>query len=1161
MNCNKYITFFFALLLLLLSQQSSAQCDQWRATAIAESSVCAASGKITVTLNDTAAGSLINIQYRLTAVTGNYNVSPAASGVFQNVPAGTYDVVVSAICNGTTVFNTVRTVVAGNYVPLTATVSVHRYPLHNCNTGQANVTLLNGRSPDSVIIISAPAAYTGRTRFVAAEDFLMDSLAAGVYQISIKDACGTTTPLQSLTVTELPVLIATGNMSYGGISNLQNACNSILVGGPIINQNNIFSQYNDVTSPLMYTVSYDGMAKLPYKRLVANDNTDTITLATGQTAKNTYGKTITYYVKSPCGEETSFTVTLSAPSPSGIYTTHCAVNFDGTYSATNSVFQLICLPLHIKVKNNATSTYLYDTLVNSGSLMLKGLSYGAYTFSATTSDGYIIEDYVMDVDVPVEPNPYAINKGNYFGSYGNDGAGFFYIFKQTGNLAVGTNIKLISPAGYTFDYTVPLGNSSTVFIEKPAAGSSKQYFYPGNYVFRVNDGCNSYDLPITLEDRDVFRYNWSYTQMQTCSGLMIKPTGTAMFAEMDFPVYFKILEGPNGSTGFDDNIHAEGDSLLLPLDGSYKIAIGADIAILNDYGVNTKTEPFFYKPLSIDINNSLGWVCPGEPVNSGSIYAVAINGSKAATGVYTYKLAAQGNGATGPFLATNTTGKFYSTTPGNTYTLTKNVNYDIRAEDECGSAAVQTIKILDFGNAQLASADKDQYCVGEDIHFSIINLPDSAKKFTWTGPDGFSSYLQNPVRTNITAGSEGNYHVVITADICSQPILADVPVKLAPYIISCYSAVTDTSVNPYAYGLLGNWHPKRSYAYYGPRKESVPVAETDIRTDGTFKDFTAFWQVNTKKWSAHKDTTKWVWNAESTIFNGKGFELENRDPLGRYNSGIYGYDNAIPVAVIQNSRYCEAAFEGFEDYGFDSNVCDTACSSGRRFDFSVYKSRIDSSQHHTGRYSIRLQPGDTVGIISTVLDKAVDLTEPTFNKGDDSCSTSGQVLKSVRAGAGTVLPSFTPLAGKKILFSAWVLEARDSNTVSYKDNKVILAVKNDGGNTQTMSINPTGNIIEGWQRYEQVIELPVGSNSLSLLLLSTGTAKVYFDDIRIHPYNANMKSFIYDATTLRMMAELDENNYATFFEYDDDGTLTRVKKETERGIKTIRETRSALIKE
>ena len=40
------------------------------------------------------------------------------------------------------------------------------------------------------------------------------------------------------------------------------------------------------------------------------------------------------------------------------------------------------------------------------------------------------------------------------------------------------------------------------------------------------------------------------------------------------------------------------------------------------------------------------------------------------------------------------------------------------------------------------------------------------------------------------------------------------------------------------------------------------------------------------------------------------------------------------------------------------------------------------------------------------------------------------------------------------------------------------------------------------------------------------------------------------------MSELDENNYATFYEYDDDGSLVRVKKETERGVKTIKETRT-----
>jgi hypothetical protein len=57
-----------------------------------------------------------------------------------------------------------------------------------------------------------------------------------------------------------------------------------------------------------------------------------------------------------------------------------------------------------------------------------------------------------------------------------------------------------------------------------------------------------------------------------------------------------------------------------------------------------------------------------------------------------------------------------------------------------------------------------------------------------------------------------------------------------------------------------------------------------------------------------------------------------------------------------------------------------------------------------------------------------------------------------------------------------------------------------------------------------------------------------------------MKSYVYNPVNLRLMAEMDENNYATFYEYDDEGTLIRVKKETERGIMTIKETRSALMK-
>ena len=181
---------------------------------------------------------------------------------------------------------------------------------------------------------------------------------------------------------------------------------------------------------------------------------------------------------------------------------------------------------------------------------------------------------------------------------------------------------------------------------------------------------------------------------------------------------------------------------------------------------------------------------------------------------------------------------------------------------------------------------------------------------------------------------------------------------------SCYSSVTDTLVNPYQYGLLGDYRPVKSYVYYGRRAETDPSQPTNIRTNGVISSFAPFWTLQPSgHWGPSYDSTRWVWNSQTTLYNRKGFELENKDPLGRYNSGIYGYDLTLPVAVTQNSRYQESAYEGFEDYGFTSNSCDTTCAEARPFDFSAYSANISDSAAHTGQYSLRVPAGGTISLI------------------------------------------------------------------------------------------------------------------------------------------------------------------------------------------------------
>lgn len=378
---------------------------------------------------------------------------------------------------------------------------------------------------------------------------------------------------------------------------------------------------------------------------------------------------------------------------------------------------------------------------------------------------------------------------------------------------------------------------------------------------------------------------------------------------------------------------------------------------------------------------------------------------------------------------------------------------------------------------------------------------------------------------------------------------------------NCYSAITDAPVNPYIYGVAGNWRPAKSYVYYASRKETDPAQDASIQSTGAIKAFSPFWAVQNNKMTPQYNEAKWVWNAASTLFNQRGFEVENKDPLGRYNAGLYGYNNTLPVAVIQNSRYRESAFDGFEDYSMDLGLCDTSCTSGRNFDFSGFAAKIDTTQKHTGKYSIRVDPGNPIGVSANLVSEDNDAFAMAVTKMADPCAPGVQVLKEMKADINTVLPPFSPLTKKNVLISAWVKEAQDCTVPSYTNCQIGITIETEGADPQLIIAAPSGNIIEGWQRIEKVVALPETASRLFINFQSKNSTTVYFDDVRIHPYNANMRSFVYNPLNLRLMAELDQNNYATFYEYDDEGTLIRLKKETERGIKTIKETRSALLKD
>lgn len=172
-----------------------------------------------------------------------------------------------------------------------------------------------------------------------------------------------------------------------------------------------------------------------------------------------------------------------------------------------------------------------------------------------------------------------------------------------------------------------------------------------------------------------------------------------------------------------------------------------------------------------------------------------------------------------------------------------------------------------------------------------------------------------------------------------------------------------------------------------------------------------------------------------------------------------------------------------------------------------------------------------------------------FNNGEDTCE------QTLNFGAETYCCiNFAPVPEGRYWLSAWVKEAHITQQKTYENTYIEFSFDNGS----PVQLYPSGDIIEGWQRIVGEFTIPALATDMQIDLVNESSSiEAFFDDVRVHPFNASMKSYVYDPETLWLTAELDDNNYATFYEYDMEGQLIRIKKETARGIMTIQESRSS----
>lgn len=366
-----------------------------------------------------------------------------------------------------------------------------------------------------------------------------------------------------------------------------------------------------------------------------------------------------------------------------------------------------------------------------------------------------------------------------------------------------------------------------------------------------------------------------------------------------------------------------------------------------------------------------------------------------------------------------------------------------------------------------------------------------------------------------------------------------------------YCITPGDNINPYLSGVRGVWQPKRSFLFQTARDES----HMGIRDNGTYTQFDPFWEVSNGIFSG--EPNGWTWTEQITVFSPYGYDIENRDALNRYSSSQYSYQHQLPIAIASNSGYQDMANANFEI------VDENAQCFNPHIDFRIGRTPVSGldTYAHSGIKSLQV-----LGSEYAEANHILRATSSPCNEDDDGGS-GGAALVS-QAGSGYTVKdcdcigTFSPQAGEKMVANVWVsdptlCQAGPVFDFPHLEMRILL---NDQL-TIPVEVKRSG-IIEGWQRLEYTFTIPstATAGDKFTIQLFNGSAdplnESYFDDFRIHPFLSGMTTYVYHPRTLRLMAQGDDRNHMTFYEYDEEGALIRVKKETERGVMTLQSNRN-----
>lgn len=360
-------------------------------------------------------------------------------------------------------------------------------------------------------------------------------------------------------------------------------------------------------------------------------------------------------------------------------------------------------------------------------------------------------------------------------------------------------------------------------------------------------------------------------------------------------------------------------------------------------------------------------------------------------------------------------------------------------------------------------------------------------------------------------------------------------------------------VNPFTNGLMGNPYVTKQLAYQSERDPII----SGIRNDSRIANYRPFYALSNEEWfkiyeDGHPDFDiqgnyhSWRVLQEVDRFDEYSKVIGSRDPLGINSAVLYGYNKRqklLPIAQAVNAQTSQIVFESFDDNQSPPYYVPelTAYTHFNFFENSTSGLSITQEEKHSGISSLRIERG----------------TEAFVKR---MTSVPCKPLEKERIETGEYYPApcdciqqFSPLPGEYIL-STWV--KRDGQDYSYTDIEVVVTI----GGATVYTLTPSGPMLEGWQKVEGYFTIPDQQTSIIVSINNNVPAELFIDDFRIHPVHSEVSTTVYDPDNLLPIATHDGNNFTTFYNYDENNQLVRVRVETVEGIKTISETQTGIRK-